>query len=1754
MSLWDDFTKTLGSVVKEISKGPTGWASDVLKAGAPVIAKPVVKYVGKPVAQQASKTASGIMQGFGAAGWMPGGTQAGPVINAGVNIAAGRIIAQSGVDLTGEAQAAMTGLLADSTANKVQQFDPMLASAKYAEEKVFSPVIKRPISTAALLADPTSPLYDAGVYGKGFQWDDVRAAYNRSEDVSLGIALTKSLYNPLLHVTGLDEKVKAQGLDLDNVNLWDDADIKKNFTDNTLGRYMSGLTDAVVGNLAIQAGVTGGLGVLKLGAARAGFTNNLKLSDAESLVKAEKLITDHFAEGGTKSQFGSDVERLAVSKDPNEVMDILSVHSNNPHLPNLILKTEDPLVVRDFLLADKGYGPAIERLSSLNMRDDMWIMSDAAKELNAEFIKTGRMPQFTFEQRKRISGAFDDAIAKNEKHQEVFDAFMRDERIIGPTTEQMATAGMNPGELDMVPRFFGKDYKPMEPIIGSSAYSKVRTRASELRTAAVNGDFSKVGGMTQVIIGRKGAATALVKFVGGKMPRGVATNSGLRPLDVIEEINAHLDDLQLFRNGTTPIKIIKDGQFATIPAAEYRRNFIAKYLSAQTDGDRGMILDELNATLIYDVARTHGVAQKYVEAFVEDATNNLKKFHNDLAVESYSMDPTGVRVQIDPNTQRQLRNATPLLPVGSIESDILRAKSNVIRKAGKKAADVTDFAYEFGNKAFSFTQLVRPSYIGKNSVIEPLLVSTLSHGSKVITDEFASTIKNAIINNKNRVLRTIEASSNLTSPAKKALAKDFELLSKEYNDSVELVESHIAEYSDYFIKVDGRSPQTKIENAARVKRDLNQAEKQLRDIEERIRDASPEFTDAITKQPTLYGLARRTAYLEKLGNPKFASDIANAKAAIVKAAGDINTLAPDLQAIDRLIAAEYAKLDAKILEFGKIHAERSKLFLVSEDRSVQYGSQRPFNAVMPNGEVVRGIPQFGDKNYLGTAYRSEVANTHTRQIELTGNKIFGQKVNMFNRRGPAEVTDITSPHYFDELAFVVNNYMKGDILVDQILSGATRAELLAWGKSRQASSYALQFGKSKEDIVAIIDNQIAYVNRYLPSEKAQALVASGEVNGNQLASVLADRPQDLTPIHPLDVAYETKTPGTANFSETLDRLTAKAWTTLATPENKIRYAWASTEYKQRVTDKLAALQAQGYEVNSTSVINGIRQSSAAEVVQELEKTFYSIRRANRALFMARTVLAFPTASASGIYRYTRMAVTNPARFGGFLNSYYGLYNSFGVDKYGNPVENVMDAQYFIVPGTKEMGLNAGKGIMLPARATNFAVNFAGPSYLVPITLGQVYARTPLKDGTVKKIVDNSFIGKIPGYSYDELFPFGVETDIKKGVPAAFTPGWLPALRKYLQPNGDGSVDWTNSLLSEYQYQGMLYDLGMGPEPTHDSVYKAAKNNFRTKFIWQFGSLVGTPAYVETKPMGVFQDFFNLKANSYKAMKNPDGTPVYSSTEAATLAETDLNTMLRLPKGKEFPIDRINKKAFSKSTYIPRSQEAIDRIWTEHSGLAEKLASLDKGGTLVGLLTADLPAGTNPQAGRFLDDPNRTLPGGDFLNNRVKTIEQVDAQIEKSRYWKAYSELKNEYDEAAKKSGYASYRSVPELVDALRGYAAQLGESSPVWNAAYKKSLNGDNAVTQAIGLRTVLNDKKFMDQYGNTQFWQHAKAFISYRDDYAKLYADAPAGSKTLVQEYWVNYLDKTRKDWDPALMNIIDRYFMNDNLASTNVKTKESK
>jgi hypothetical protein len=121
---------------------------------------------------------------------------------------------------------------------------------------------------------------------------------------------------------------------------------------------------------------------------------------------------------------------------------------------------------------------------------------------------------------------------------------------------------------------------------------------------------------------------------------------------------------------------------------------------------------------------------------------------------------------------------------------------------------------------------------------------------------------------------------------------------------------------------------------------------------------------------------------------------------------------------------------------------------------------------------------------------------------------------------------------------------------------------------------------------------------------------------------------------------------------------------------------------------------------------------------------------------------------------------------------------------------------------------------------------------------------------------------------------------------------------------------------------------------------------------------------------------------------------------------------------------------------------------------------------------------------------------------------------------------------------------------MQNYADTLSEYSTVWGYEYKKNArSGDSAWVQSQGLYTITKPQadgkpnEWMKKFGKTQFWEHAQAFLSYRDSVAKAYKDAPVGTKTQVQDQWTKYLEDTLDMWDPVLQKLISRYFINDNL-----------
>lgn len=491
---------------------------------------------------------------------------------------------------------------------------------------------------------------------------------------------------------------------------------------------------------------------------------------------------------------------------------------------------------------------------------------------------------------------------------------------------------------------------------------------------------------------------------------------------------------------------------------------------------------------------------------------------------------------------------------------------------------------------------------------------------------------------------------------------------------------------------------------------------------------------------------------------------------------------------------------------------------------------------------------------------------------------------------------------------------------------------------------------------------------------------------------------------------------------------------------------------------------------------------------------------------------------------------------GFLNSYYGVYNSFGVDKYGNPVDNPLDAEYIIVPGTKELGLNNGKGIMVNTRAMNFIANFAGPAYAIPIFVGSIISAKPEASTVVRDAIDKTF-GKIPGYTYEDLFPYGVNPDLGDAAIRTFTPAW--ARNAVLWLTGDvGDREWLDTYASEWNYQMTLYEMGLGKAPTEKMIAKQTDKKYREKFLWQFGSPIGSPAVQDMRPDSIFSTYYRAAYEKYKGQGMSD--------EAASKAALDdLNSRAAvLGPTNPFPAERLyfGAKVKQKAAYIVPTVEGYSRVWEENAGLAKKLAQFDK--NLVGLITADLIGSeSDPNISRILNKPGTRLPDGTTLNLPLKSIKDVENDIEVGQVWKVYTDYKDFLNKLAKKQQYASYASVPELREALQQYAKELSAASPAWGRVYKNRVSQDSSYKYAWGLTQILNNEKFMQKHGNSQFWVHAKAMMKYRDDYTKIYKDAPSGYKAAVQNAWTDYVESVIDLLDPNLADIFDRYFLNDKL-----------
>jgi hypothetical protein len=477
-----------------------------------------------------------------------------------------------------------------------------------------------------------------------------------------------------------------------------------------------------------------------------------------------------------------------------------------------------------------------------------------------------------------------------------------------------------------------------------------------------------------------------------------------------------------------------------------------------------------------------------------------------------------------------------------------------------------------------------------------------------------------------------------------------------------------------------------------------------------------------------------------------------------------------------------------------------------------------------------------------------------------------------------------------------------------------------------------------------------------------------------------------------------------------------------------------------------------------------------------------------------------------------------------------MFTSFGIDKYGEPVDNPLEATHIVLPMSKELGFFSGKGVRLSARAIGFLLNIPGPSFFVAAPIAKLQEWKPSTEDTMKQVL---------GSNYDVYFPYGLQTSLG----AALTPIWLNSFYKYLT-GPESAADFLNSVKSVADYYHTLEEMGIQKFPGLDVVRQDVKNMYGRKAQWQFASPFGVPVKVDTDPMQLFDDYYSTLVNKWTVQGN-------SEVDAKFLAGKEMLSTL----GPDFQLDRVTYKGKSQTAYIPSTLENFNRVFQDNNDLVSDLANLDP--KLVSLVTLDVktkPEEFNLSIYKILNDPKTKLPGNVLLNKVKLSPEQYETERQKNRAQEKFNEKRDKFNALALSKGKADYTSIPEYKVELEKYAKEvLAPQSPEWYDRYSNPTFKNNSYLYARGLETVVNNVNFMSKHGKSKLWQDVAGFISMRNMYVDAYqtlGDRDPRKISLKNKYQ-QYLSENISQWEPNLQRLIKVYFVNDQMTETIVGIK---
>lgn len=1474
--------------------------------------------------------------------------------------------------------------------------NPAMELFGFIGEKIVQPITQG-VSTALLTPQAMRA-------NKGNPVQSFRFAKEQSKKISMGQALATAVGQGI--GTFLPDQITPSFMDSD-FDIFNDKKRDKAFRDEWLGIFASGATDlglALIGTkgvgTAVRAGTKKVVGPSKL--VTSSDMNTFR-SQLDNIVADQALPVEQ----RTRSGLSVLVDDLVKEKDVSKlsVNPLVSETSNPYRTATIVSRLDNHKDVADYLLAERGDTAAFLRFFEKNP-----LKADHLDNYGIQFTK----PISSFEKLniEELSPKL------TERYQRVIDSKKSTDRDFANALDEF----LNNTKMGLV-----ESYNPGR----FAAIEQLNLVRKKIANQAQFGDlklFGKDGNSAwKVKVYQSEPYDRLIRVIawtGSGRPQGHINISNPRRFEAANDLRSDLNRV-LFLKGAEGVA--------------FKRDMVNKFIKAQDDTTRAIVLSEIEQELLKRMATRYGVTELMDVRTMDDAIQRMKSWHSRLSdnrstLKSYAAKHGYIPEDGTLNYQNFISIANeaqtlPVLDFAKLERDLIFhlrgtsqgvVKPSEVRRAkwARRGVTLGEFL-DVANMAFSNMNLIRLAYIPKNSVVDPIARASMALESTEI-------IRNALPGMSNFL----------------------------YNGSLR------AERLKKFIPGSPKFRQRKIEKQTRYNINKFRA-----DLEPKIPvyeaamktadEAEALMKQALAKRDRLKVRAQRSNDPDIYAAYHAAEDAYQEAAAAFSAADDaFSRVAGEVNGYSRLIELEREKLLPIAFNEGELKNIRT---LGMKDEVITSASGKKYTISGLANPNNRGVGAYmseidSSQNFYSAAMQSEIG----RRLKYDGSKF----VNIKRSDGD---------EYWNGLAHIANRQVRNelDMPLGMMLRGSTHADIMKWLYSPSGKSYRRRmesrYGRpmTQDDFAGWINETQDKLMRMYPSQELRDLILKRNVTPNEVSAALAGRLDLLESIDAPSLKLSDLNPFEQKFAKAAGGLDT-AWKFLAYSENRMARNPLFLSYaREELRTLVNAAERAGFKPTEAVINNEMRQIAYRNALARVERTLYSSRRLTNGMHVARYAMSFPLAFFNSQLVALRLMARNPmnAYWYGSITNALDEFQAYE-DRDGNTYKNIKDVPagtsvsvkfpiHDKLPSWAKSALKPyvdarGGGMRVNPKQLEFMIADPSVSWFGSVTISELikdgFSLGPWKvygedlaKGMREILGDDLFESSVIYGGYPTQGGGYVDTALNTIFPGygkSFVDGLALMFGK------DGSERAADEIITQWKTAYAEWDRNgrVGPPPTPKQAARAAGAMMFIRAVTQFSA-----------PISVGFDPVTRAATTYYADLVEEYKGDYDMAQKKMIEDWGLDSLALIGSSNR---NNAGLAATQNDIKIIRKfgslLEGIGRYGTKYAGMLSSGYDSD--------LTTNSEYSTEVAAiYKRLDFPGEV----DKTITERKSVKDVRDEVEARRGWAEYQKAQEWRDSMMYQYGIPSTQAVMYERSGIKEYynkmVDQIAKDFPGWTQAYNNN-------------------------------------------------------------------------------------------------------